>query len=90
MIAKVFKVKKKNWPTQIKINMHSLGIVRRNAKRHYTRTQCSAQLAIFEYRMGTVFLRLTVAVFLNLLPRSCLMICVPIEMSLLDIDAGLG
>lgn len=69
--------------------MRRLGIVRRNAKRHHTRIQRSVQLAIFEYQMGNVFLRLTVAAFLNLLLRSCLMICVPIEISLPDIDARL-
>lgn len=69
--------------------MRRLGIVRRNAKRHYARIQRSVQLAIFEYQMGNVFLRLTVAAFLNLLLRSCLMICVPIEISLPDIDARL-
>lgn len=73
--------------------MRRLGIVGRNAKRHYTRIQCGVELAIFEYQMGNVFLRhfirLTVAALLDLLRRSCLMICVPIEISLLDIDARL-
>lgn len=80
-LPKVCKVKKN--PTPIKISVHRLSIVRRNAKRHYIPIQCSVQLAIFEYQMGNVFLkhfiRLTVDAFLNPLLRSCLMICVPIE-----------
>lgn len=56
--------------------------------------QCSIQLAIFEYQMcySKAFYQTDCsygAAFLNLLLRTRLMICVPIEISLLDIDARL-